>query len=73
MFKLIEAKWHKLWSIRIAGACAFVAGTWPLVPDNLRDSLPDSVKATFAALAFGSIIVARLVPQPKSIGTPDGQ
>jgi len=58
----------RLWSTRLSALAAFIAGTWPLVPADLKDRLPPQAVNGMALAAFIAILVSRLISQDKPNG-----
>lgn len=58
----------KAWSVRLAYLATVPGIAWPLIPADIRDSLPPSLVSVYAILASASIVWARVIDQPRMRG-----
>ncbi len=69
--RLIE-NWGKhlwqAWSVRLAYLATVPGIAWPLIPQDMRDSLPPDLVAIYAVIAAASIVFARVIDQPRMRG-----
>ncbi len=62
----------KAWSVRMAYLAALPGLAWPMIPEDIRASLPPWIVTAFACAAAASIVFSRVVVQ-KDLGKGDGQ
>jgi hypothetical protein len=63
----------RAWSVRMVYLATIPGLSWPLIPQDMRDSLPPWLVSAFAVMAAGSIIFARVVAQPNSLPKGEGK